>query len=206
MKKLAIMGSGNGSNFEAIVRYFEGKEVEITCISDVKDAFILKRAEKLGIQSHFVPFEDNLDFFSKNKFDLVALAGYMRILPQEVLELAEFVNIHPSLLPSFKGKDAIKKAFMSGVKVSGITIHRVDENIDSGKIIAQYPVFISVGESFDVFESDIHSIEHKLYPLVIETILEDRVFDFQDFLNKDSSGGCGGGGCGKGGCGGCGNH
>lgn len=204
MKKLAIMGSGNGSNFEAIVKWFkrQNKDVEITCLSDVEDAFILKRAENLGINYKHLPAEQNLAYFSENKFDLIALAGYMQILPENVLEaMGRVINIHPSLLPSFKGKDAIQQAFLAGVKVSGITIHYVDKDIDSGKIIAQYPVFIDNAMHLDEFEEEIHCIEHKLYPIVIEKILEDKVFDFQDLIksscNNGSGGSCGGGCGGK---------
>ena len=197
MLKLAIMGSDNGSNFEAIAKYFENKDVEITCLSDVEDAFILERAKKLGVKFEILPFDKNFQFFSQNKFDLVALAGYMQILPEEVLNLSKFINIHPSLLPSFKGKDAIKQAFLAGVKVTGVTIHWVEKSIDTGKIIAQYPVFVDNSMSLDELEEEIHAIEHQLYPIVIEKILEDKVFDFQDLMksscnNKDSGGGCGG--------------
>lgn len=201
-KKLAIMGSGFGSNFEAIAKYFEGKEVEITCLSGVKDAQILKRAQALGVKSEVLPFEKNFEYFSNNKFDLVALAGYMRILNQETLDSAKFINVHPSLLPAFEGKDAIQRAFLAGVKVSGVTVHWVEKSIDSGKIIAQYPVFIDNSMHLDEFEREIHAIEHKLYPIVIEKVLDDKVFDFQDLMksschnggscSKGSSGGCGG--------------
>ncbi|MDD3436733.1 MAG: formyltransferase family protein [Candidatus Gastranaerophilales bacterium] len=191
MKKIAIMGSGNGSNFESIIKYFNDKNVEITCLSDVEKAFILERAEKLGIKKQFLPFEQNFEYFSQHKFDLVALAGYMRILPENVLNLSEFINLHPSLLPAFKGKDAISRAFLAGVKVSGITIHWAEKNVDEGKIIAQYPVIITNDMHFDEFEAEIHALEHKLYPIVIETILSDKVFDFKDLLKSSCSGGCG---------------
>ena len=193
MKKLAIMGSGNGGNFEAIVKYFKGKDIEITCLSDIKDALILKRAQNLGIKNQYLPFEKNLNYFSQNKFDLVALAGYMRILSDEILNKmdSKIINIHPSLLPSFKGNTrAIKEAFLSGVKVSGVTIHWVDSSIDGGKIIAQYPVFINNDNNFNDFKEKIHNLEHKLYPVVIEKILEDKVFDFQDLMKSNCSGGC----------------
>ena len=193
MKKLAIMGSGNGSNFEAIVKYFEGECIEIICLSDIKDAFILERAKKLGIKNQHLPFDKNTDYFSENKFDLVVLAGYMRILPEEVLNKMSnmVINIHPSLLPAFKGStNAIKDAFLAGVKVSGVTIHWVTSNVDGGKIITQYPVFINHDTHFDEFEREIHSLEHKLYPIVIEKLLEDKVFNFQDLMQNSSSGGC----------------
>lgn len=205
VKKLAILGSGNGSNFEAIARLFKNrKDVEIYCFSDVEDAFMLERAKKLGITNQYLPFEKNLEYFSQNKFDLVALAGYMRILPPAVLgAMDKVINVHPSLLPAFKGsKNAIEEAFLSGVKVSGVTIHWVTSEIDEGKIIAQFPVFINNETHFDEFESDTHNIEHKLYPIVIEKILDDKVFDFQDLMKSS----CNNGSCGSGGCGGkCGN-
>ena len=203
MKKLAIMGSGFGSNFEAIVKYFEGKDVEITCLSDFEDAQILEKAKTLGIKCEFLQFENNLEYFANNKFDLVAIAGYMRILSEDVLALSQFINIHPSILPAFEGKNAIKRAFLAGVKVSGITIHWVEKGIDSGKIISQYPVFIDNSMHLDEFEEEIHAIEHKLYPIVIEKVLEDKVFDFQDLMKSScNNGGCSSGGK-SGGCGGC---
>ncbi len=198
MKKLAIMGSGYGSNFEAIANYFQGKYIDITCLSDIEDAFILKRAQKLGISYEFLPFEKNFEYFLKNKFDLVVLAGYMRIFDEKTLnKMGNVVNIHPSILPSFRGKGAIKKAFLAGVKLSGVTIHWVEKEVDKGKIIAQYPVFIENAMSFDEFEQAVHNIEHKLYPIVIEKILEDKVFDFQELVNPTNNKGC------NGGCGGC---
>lgn len=201
MKKLAILGSGQGSNFEAIAKYFSGSDIEITCLSNVQDAYILTRAQNLGIKNQFLPFKDNLEYFKKNKFDLVVLAGYMRVLPEDVLsEMGGVINIHPSLLPAFKGSmNAIKDAFLSGVKVSGVTVHWVTSDVDGGKIIAQYPVFITAETHFDEFEKEIHSLEHKLYPIVIEKIINDEVFDFQDLMKSS----CTKGGCSSHGCGSC---
>jgi phosphoribosylglycinamide formyltransferase-1 len=183
--KLAVVGSGNGSNFEAIAKRVKA---DITCISDIKNAYILERARNLGVKAEHVT--DNIKYFSENKFDLIALAGYMQILPPEVLELGRFVNIHPSLLPAFKGKDAIKRAFLAGVKVSGVTIHWVENELDSGKIIAQYPVLIGNLMHFDEFETEIHRVEHALYPVVIEKLLNDEVFDFSDLMGGGKCGGC----------------
>lgn len=206
MKKLAILGSGNGSNFEAIANYFNGGKcfdlqeseqkrqargecIDITCLSNVEDAYILTRAENAGIKNKFLPFKENLEYFKQNKFDLIVLAGYMKILSEEVLkEMGNVINIHPSLLPAFKGSTkAIKEAFLAGVKVSGVTVHWVTTDVDGGKIIAQYPVFITNDMHFDDFEKEIHSLEHKLYPIVIENILEDKVFEFSDLLRSKGS-------------------
>lgn len=196
MKKIAVMGSGNGSNFEAIAKFFKDKDVDITCLSDNMKAYILERAKKLGIKHQYLPFEENAEYFGARNFDLIVLAGYMRVLPEDVLELGKFVNIHPSLLPAFKGKDAIQRAFNAGVKVSGVTVHYVTNELDGGKILAQYPVLIPNLMHYDEFEAAIHRVEHALYPKVIECILEDKVFDFSDLYDGDSCGGCSGGGCG----------
>jgi phosphoribosylglycinamide formyltransferase-1 len=102
MKRVAIFASGNGSNFEAIVRYFEGKDVEFICVTDKQDSYVRERAKKLGVRDFFVPFKETEKFLSENGFDLIVLAGYMRILPPNVLALARFVNIHPSLLRNLK--------------------------------------------------------------------------------------------------------
>lgn len=191
-KNIAILGSGNGSNFAAIAKYFKDKDVEITCISDVEDAKILKRAEGLGVKFLYLPFQKNAEYFKENKFDLGVLAGYMRVLNNETLLNCKFINIHPSLLPSFSGKKAIERAYEAGVKVSGVTIHHVSENLDKGKIIAQYPVFIDITTTLEEFEDEIHSVEHKLYPFVVESVLNDVLFSFDMLLKPDSCGGCGG--------------
>lgn len=192
-KHIAVMGSGEGTNFQAIAEYFKDKDVKITCFSDNLNAHILERAKSLGIENHYLPFEETAGYFGANSFDLIVLAGYMRILPPDVLDLGRFINIHPSLLPAFKGKDAIQRAFLAGVKVSGVTVHWVTDEVDGGKIIAQYPVLIDNSMHFDEFEAEIHKTEHILYPIVIDKLLKDEVFDFSDLVS----------GCGN--CGGCGN-
>lgn len=199
MKKIAIMGSGNGSNFEAIAQYFKDKDVQITCLSNKVDAFILERAKKFEIKAEVLPFEKNFEYFKQNKFDLVVLAGYMRILPDDVLnEMGKVINIHPSLLPAFKGSaNAIKDAFLAGVKVSGVSVHWVTSDVDGGEIIAQYPVFITNDMHFDEFEAEMHALEHKLYPVVIEKFLDDKVFDFSDLMKSNCGSSCGSS------CGGC---
>lgn len=201
MKKIAIMGSGNGENFEAIVKYLKSErssvEMDITCISDKPDSDILKSAEKFNINHKYVPFEENAEFFKTCDFDLIVLTGYDKIIPEKVLELGKFVNIHPSLLPAFQENDAVVRAFSSGVKVSGVTVHWVAKETDGIQIIAQYPLLIGNLMHFDEFESAIKNLGNTLYPIVIEKILEDKVFDFSDLFGGCSSG------CSNGGCGGC---
>lgn len=201
MVKIAILASGEGTNAEAIIKHFANNpNVEIECFSDNPDAKVLERAEKLDIQARYLPFEENYNYFSKNPFELYVLAGYMQILPEKVLELGTFTNIHPSLLPAFKGKDAIKQAYDFGVKVTGVTIHYAEKNVDAGRIILQTPVMIEEGMNLAELTEQIHEIEHQVYPLVIESLLYDKIVDF----TPEKKGGCGSGGCGSGGCSGCG--
>ncbi|OGH98674.1 MAG: phosphoribosylglycinamide formyltransferase [Candidatus Melainabacteria bacterium GWF2_32_7] len=177
MKKIAVFGSGNGSNFEAIAEYFQDRnDIKFVCISDKKDAFILERAKRLGIENYYVPFTNTLDFLKKNDFYLVVLAGYMRILPKEIVEYIKIINIHPSLLPDFKGMDAIKQAYEAGVEVTGVTVHYIDEGVDTGPVIAQVPVSIQVGMSLEQLEESVHKAEHQLYPQVIDHLLFNKIF------------------------------
>lgn len=195
MKKIAVVGSGDAKILESIINYFSGKDIEITCLSDNLNSELLLIAKKMGIKFQYLPFEENASYFGTHNFDLIVLAGYNPILPPEVLNLGKFINIHPSLLPAFKGRDALQRAFYAGVKVSGVTVHYVTSEIDGGKIIAQFPVMIGNLTHFDEFEAEIHALENKLYPVVIEKILEDKVFDYQDLLTNtpcNCSGGCSG--------------
>lgn len=195
MKKIVVLGSGEGTNFQAIAEYFKDKEVEIVCISDKPNSNILKRASNLGIENKYVSFEELEDFFKNNNFDLGVLAGYMRILPEKILSYCKFINIHPSLLPSFKGANAILDALNHGVTVTGVTIHHVDKTLDGGKIIFQYPVMIDEYMNLQDLKSEIQTLEHKIYPLVIETILQNKVISYSTILKSSCNSGCGSKGC-----------
>lgn len=198
-KKLAILGSAYGSNLEAIVKHFEGKSVSFVCLSNVENSNFLQNARELNVDLKYLPWEKNFEYFSSHDFDLIVLSDYRRQIQDDVIQLGKFINVHYSLLPAFKGPDAIQRAYSAGVKVSGVTVHWVTEELDSGKIIAQYPVLISNLTHFDEYEKEINNLADVLYPIVIDKILKDEVFDFSDLL---SSGGCSkGGGCS--GCGGC---
>lgn len=196
-KKILIFASGNGSNFEAIVKHFNSKVfctqnkrkpgckrlVEIELVTDNKNAPVIERAKKLDIPYYYVKFEDLYDFLKpkKDEYNLFVLAGYMRILPEKILKLGawpgthgqkqnKFINIHPSLLPKFKGKNAIRQAFEANEEKTGATIHFVEKNVDSGKVIAQKS--LPTGKkTLPVLEDAIHKIEHKLYPEIIENLL-----------------------------------
>lgn len=203
MKKLAIMSSDRGVNLEAIVEYFrrlDNFDIEITLITDNVNSDVLKRAKSLGLNTKYLPPEENRTYFAGTDFDLIAIDDYKSELKPNVLEVGRFINIHPSLLPSFKGQDALTRSFFSGIKVSGVTIHWCTSEIDGGKIIAQYPILIGNLMHFDEFKNAIENLQNHLYPVVIEKVLNDKVFDFEDLFNSHKSS-CSGD-CSS--CGGCG--
>lgn len=188
MKRLAVFASGNGTNFQAIVsKIKEGKlKVELPLlIVDKKEAYALQRAKEASIDAYFINpkeyaskeeyEEEILKLLVKYKIDFIALAGYMRLIGDVLLKAYEgrIVNIHPSLLPAFKGKNAIEQAFEYGVKVMGVSIHYVDKGMDTGRIIAQDSFHVMPLDTIEDVEASIHAIEHRLYPEVLRNLLED---------------------------------
>jgi phosphoribosylglycinamide formyltransferase-1 len=186
----AVLASGNGTNLQAIIKAIKAKQIKATLkvvLSDKANAFALDRARKAG-----VPVVEHLDpkkFASREDFDLamvellrkegidfVVLAGYMRILSPAFIAAYpdKILNIHPALLPAFKGSHAIKDAFAYGVKVTGVTVHLVDEEVDNGPIIAQSPVEIKPNDTFDILAERIHEAEHQLYPYAISLFIRGK--------------------------------
>jgi phosphoribosylglycinamide formyltransferase-1 len=186
MKRIVILASGNGSNFEAIVRAINknGWPLRVEAlITDNPKAGAVRRAKRLRVPFEIFDYKIFPDKLSFNKAlherltelnpDLIVLAGYMRILPPFIVERfrGKIVNIHPALLPAFPGLDAIGRAYRAGCKVTGITIHFVDEGIDSGPIIEQVALRIRDGETLESLEKRIHRLEHNTYPFVIKKLL-----------------------------------
>lgn len=184
--KTAVFASGSGSNFEAIVKAVQsGKlEAEVSIlVCDNPDAYVLKRAEQLGITSvAFQPksFADKADYEKEvlnhlraEAVDLIILAGYMRIIGPTLLEAypQRILNIHPSLLPLYPGRQGIIDAFYAGATETGVTVHIVDEGIDTGEILAQRKTAILPDDTMDSLEVKIHTIEHELFPKVIQTYI-----------------------------------
>lgn len=185
MKRIAIFASGSGSNFEAIVEAHRRGELNsepAVCVCDKPGAFVIERARRLEIP---VIVASPAEFGGKAQYesfladklrdldiDLIVLAGYMRIIGPTLLEQFDgrIINIHPSLLPAFKGAHAIRDAFEYGVKVFGVTIHYVDETLDGGKIIAQ-TAFPYDRADLDELEAITHREEHRLYPEAINTVI-----------------------------------
>ena len=184
--RIAVLASGNGSNFDAIAKAIKNEQIkaELTLLfCDQKDAYVIERAKKLNIP--MVTFSPKcfgskanyeaelLHLLEEEHIDWVILAGYMRIVGPTLLEAYKnrMINIHPSLLPEFPGLHGIKEAFEAKVPETGVTIHYVDNGIDTGPIIAQEQVRIESTDTIDSLEKKIHQVEHELYPKVLARIL-----------------------------------
>ena len=184
MARLAVFTSGNGSNFQAIAEYILKTEHSIACmICDRKDAYSFTRAEALGIKSYHVSYykrgreeaeKDIIDILEKEKVDLVSLAGFMRLLTPLLIESYKnrIINIHPALLPKYPGAHGIEESYNSGDSRLGITIHYVDEGMDTGPVIIQQSFTRCGSEPIEEIEKKIHNIEHTYYPEVIEKLLD----------------------------------
>jgi phosphoribosylglycinamide formyltransferase 1 len=190
VKNVAIFASGNGTNFSAIARAVKKGSLKVNLallVCDNPEAKVIGRAKELGIKVALVSRED---FVSKDgfesrivkhlkeeKIDLIVLAGFMRLLSKSLVVKykGKIINVHPSLLPCFKGGHAIKDAFDYGVKVTGVTVHFVDELMDHGPIILQKEVIINNSDTLDGLEAKIHKIEHKLYPQAIDLFVKGKL-------------------------------
>ncbi len=188
--KIAVFCSGNGSNFQAIVDSVKRGEIKAKIglmVCDNPEAFALERAKGEGIKSLLVErknfkTKDELEAeiiknLEKENIELICLAGFMRLVsPQFVQKYRnKILNIHPALLPSFKGTSGIKDALDYGVKVTGVTVHFVDEKLDHGQIILQQALEIEDGDTEEFLASRIHLIEHQLYPQAIKFFVEGQL-------------------------------
>ena len=178
--RYAVLASGSGSNFEALVRDVEEKPSLL--ITD-RQCGAESLAEAAGIRVIRIdPVGDrelmtNRILEASEDVGLLVLAGFMRILAPSAPAAFphRIVNIHPSLLPAFPGKDAVAQALAAGVKVSGVTVHLVDEMVDHGPIIAQRAVPVEENDTVDSLHRRIQTEEHDLYPRVVRGLLADRV-------------------------------
>ena len=185
--KVIVFASGRGSNFVNLVEQSKNSNYRVIALMvDNPDAYAIESAKKLDIPYYVVMrqideskarHEEKIrSYLETIPFDFIALAGYMRILSPEFVKKynKRVINIHPSLLPAFKGANAIEDAFNYGVRVSGVTIHYVDAGIDTGKIIEQEIVYLDDDETLDSFKDKIRELAHELYPKVIKRLIEDR--------------------------------
>lgn len=194
---LAVLISGNGSNLQAIIDSCHEDDFPANVslvISNKPSAYGLERAKKAGIETVIIsnkdyPTRDAFDqeimrILDQYSIDLVCLAGFMRIVTPEFVKQwhNKMINIHPSLLPSFKGMNAIEKAYESGVKFAGCSVHYVRDDVDSGPIIVQAITEINSEETLSDVENKIHVLEHQSYPLAIELIAKGCI----SFVGQDA--------------------
>jgi phosphoribosylglycinamide formyltransferase-1 len=188
--KIGVLASGSGTNLQAILEACEKKEIDAeVCIviSDVPAAKALERAKKFGVAASVherknFPSKDAYEQaviadLKKHNAELVCLAGYMRIVGKDFLKAfpERIINIHPALLPSFPGLEAQKQAWEYGVKISGCTVHFVDEQTDHGPIIIQEAVPVLENDTVESLRERILKEEHKIYPKAIQMIAEGRL-------------------------------
>jgi phosphoribosylglycinamide formyltransferase-1 len=190
--RLGVLGSGKGSNFAVIADAIAAGRIpaEVALVvSDVENAGILEHARQRNIPARFMPpgkFRTKLDEESERAFitvlrdaqvDLIVLAGFMRILKGEFLRAFDgrVINIHPSLLPAFPGLEAWKQALDYGVKVTGCTVHFVEQGIDSGPIIAQQTVPVLSGDTPATLHARIQVAEHELYPAAVAALARGEI-------------------------------
>ena len=188
MKKVGVLVSGRGSNLQALIdaarRGELGGEVAVV-VSNVEGALGLERARQAGLPAVFCDHRGKereafdaevVETLRAHHVDLVCLAGFMRLLSPVFVRAfpGRILNIHPALLPAFPGLDAQRQAFEHGVKVSGATVHLVDEGLDSGPIVAQEAVPIFSADTPDSLAARILEAEHRLYPRAVRLLLEGR--------------------------------
>lgn len=187
---IAVFASGKGSNFAAINSAIKKGRIKarlVLLVCDNPSAGVIKKAENAKIKIALIKrddFKERHEFENEiirvlleNKIGLVVLAGFMRLLGKDFVEKLKgrIINIHPALLPAFKGSTAVKDAFDYGAKVTGVTVHFVDEKMDHGPIIMQQPLLIKENDTLRSLEKKIHAIEHKLYPQAINLFVNKKI-------------------------------
>ena len=190
MKNIAVFASGTGSNFAAIIKAVQTKRLRCCVrllVCDNPQAGVLAKSAKAHVPAFLVQRKDFADKngfeqaiigrLEQEKVDLIVLAGYMRLLsPAFVKRFAgRIINIHPALLPSFKGTRAIEDALAYGVKITGVTVHFVDEEMDHGPIILQQAVAVKPNDTAATLAKRIHAVEHILYPKAIGLCCAEKV-------------------------------
>ena len=189
-KRLALFGSGRGSNGEALYRAIQHNRIQgdiVLIISDIPSSGIVEKGYSWQIPVHVVDptnygneevwIQAMLDLLEDYKVDGILLAGYMRILPPSFVQAyrGKILNIHPSLLPAFKGLHAQQQALLGGVKYTGCTVHFVDEGMDTGPIIVQAVVPVYEDDTVDTLSTRILHEEHRIYPEAVGLFCEDAL-------------------------------
>jgi len=187
---IAVFASGKGTNLQAIINAVNQGKIKAVIslvITDRSEAKALGLAKKAGIETVYINPRDfssreefdkqAISYLEKNNVEMVVLAGFMRLLsPYFVKKYRNrIMNIHPSLLPAFKGTSGIKDAWEYGMKITGVTVHFINEDMDAGPIILQKPVMIEETDTLESLEEKIHRTEHQIYPEAINLFIEGRL-------------------------------
>ena len=188
MTKIAIFASGSGSNFESIMTQIEEgnlPNIEVTVLyTDQVNAYCIERARKYNLDVHINELKNFpskadyerkiIEWLTSEQVEWIVLAGYMKLIGENILKAynRRIINIHPSLLPKYKGKDAVGQALESGDTITGTTVHYVDSGMDTGEIIEQWTCDIYTDDTKEQLEERIKVMEHKLYPKVISKIIQ----------------------------------
>ena len=182
--RIAVLASGTGTNLQAILDRLHGRDgIEVVAVASNKpDAQALERASGAGVETGAFPAADYSDrarrdaaiagWLEQREVELIVLAGYMELLSPEFVRRFrnQIVNVHPALLPSFPGLDAVGQALAHGVRVTGVTVHLVDEGVDSGPILLQRAIKVPYTRDRAQLEKEIHRVEHELLPEAIRLI------------------------------------
>jgi phosphoribosylglycinamide formyltransferase 1 len=185
--RLAVLASGGGTNLQALLDDpAVGPWVTIV-VSDRSDAHALERARARGVEAVFLDpaaYPDRagfdrgiIDLLHSREIDVVALAGFMRIVGPELVRAFEgrMLNVHPALLPAFPGTTSVADALAWGVKVTGVTVHLVDDEVDHGPIVFQEPLQVLPDDDWDALEERVHEVEHRLLPAAVRALAEGRI-------------------------------
>jgi phosphoribosylglycinamide formyltransferase-1 len=185
--RVAVLASGRGSNLQALLDDPAVRPSIALVVSDREDSGGLRRAEDAGVTAMFLDpkaYQGRaaydralLDVLQVENIDYVVLAGFMRILSAEFVRAYEgrLLNVHPALLPAFPGAHAIRDALEWGVKVTGVTVHFVDEEVDHGPIVLQEAVAVQPGDDVNALHERIQEVEHRLYPLAVGLLIEGKL-------------------------------
>ncbi len=188
--RVAVFASGGGTNLQALLDHLRGPAAEVArvmmVVSDREEAGALDRARRAGVEARVVPVRDRpepdvtretLEVLRTAAIDMIALAGYLRLVPAEVVRAFRdrILNIHPALLPAFGGKGMYGRrvhqaVIAAGCRVSGATVHLVDEHYDRGPIVFQWPVPVLAGDSPESLAARVLCVEHRIYPLTVEAM------------------------------------
>jgi phosphoribosylglycinamide formyltransferase 1 len=200
---VGVLASGTGSNLQALLDKVHGREgVEIVCVgSNRPDARALEHAREAGIETAVFPAGDYsdraarddsiADWLDEHGIELLVLAGFMEILSAGFIQRfrGRIVNVHPSLLPAFPGLDSIRKALDYGVQVTGVTVHFVEEGVDTGPIVLQEAFDVPYHRDIDAVETRIHQVEHELLPRAVRLIAAGAVeLDGRRVVIRDGEG------------------